>query len=716
MSGIVWLSTDGVEPIAGQPPRAGGWQAADATTTVAGARRVELSPAHGLAWCAAVSLIVTLLIAWPVVSSPSTRLFGTEVVGRQHDPFTVMWQFEHGPPASPYRQPLVDDVGAWLGRAVGPVAAFNAIVLASFPLTAVATYALARYLALSHVGALVAALAFAFAPPHVAHAAYHPHVAQTQWIPLFLLALWSCLDYVTWRRAGFLVLAIAALTLSNFYGGFIGAIVAPVAAAAYWMATPARRLDSLLATASLLALVAVTGAVAAWYYAPSLFNASSQVPAPIDVIRHGAWWRAYAAPPIDHAITGAIGARLWAGTGIGTGLLEQQLSVSWALLALAGWTLWTWCRTCSTLQRGASSTRVAVACTPVLVCLGAWAAWCSLAPGAGVQAAVPASWLHPWLPMFRAYARFGLVTHLMIALLAGVAISSLRAGGEPRHPGLARRVGLRPLALLLLVCAAFEYAPIRWRSRDILPTAAHRWLAEQPLPMRVLDCVRPDADSALLPWLMHRDVTFLSSAVATCEAPGIAPMLAALGYTHILARDAVASGVLPEAAATTVRTWPRELALLQTFSGMRVFAVTARPAPVVIADIRGFYEAESRGDDRWQWLGQHGEWVVRNTTARTLDAQLDMTLTAFARPRHLTLTLGARPPETLQIPSSARRFRLNLRRLSPGDHRLTFEAREPATHAGAVLRNGDARRLTMMFERVRWLVASPLLTASRGIP
>ncbi len=89
------------------------------------------------------------------------------------------------------------------------MAAYNWLVLLSFPLSAAAAYLLARHLALSPAGALLAALLFAFSPFHLAHAAYHPHIAQTQWLPLYLLALWRCLDEATlargrrsWRRDG----------------------------------------------------------------------------------------------------------------------------------------------------------------------------------------------------------------------------------------------------------------------------------------------------------------------------------------------------------------------------------------------------------------------------------------------------------------------------------------------------------------------------------
>ena len=150
----------------------------------------------------AVALLVTVAIAAPVLRAPSERIFGMEIVGRHHDPFTVMEQFARPTRLGVYSQPVTDITGAALARVSGAVAAYNWLVLLSFPLSAAAAYLLARHLALSPAGALLAALLFAFSPFHLAHAAYHPHIAQTQWLPLYLLALWRCLDEATRARGG----------------------------------------------------------------------------------------------------------------------------------------------------------------------------------------------------------------------------------------------------------------------------------------------------------------------------------------------------------------------------------------------------------------------------------------------------------------------------------------------------------------------------------
>src|SRR5512140_1141684 len=143
-----------------------------------------------LAGITAVAVMATVGVAAPVLRAPSERIFGMEIVGRHHDPFTVMEQFGRPIALGVYTQPFTDVPGAALARVTGPVVAYNWIILLTFPLSAAAAYALARHLVLAPMAAAAVAIAFAFSPFHLAHAAYHPPIAQTQWVPFYFLALW----------------------------------------------------------------------------------------------------------------------------------------------------------------------------------------------------------------------------------------------------------------------------------------------------------------------------------------------------------------------------------------------------------------------------------------------------------------------------------------------------------------------------------------------
>src|SRR3954468_9797605 len=292
------------------------------------------------------ALLVTMVIAAPVMRAPSERIFGLEMVGRHHDPFTVMQQFAESASVGVYLQPVTDVTGAAIARWTSAVAAYNWLVLLTFPLSAAAAYLLARHLALAPPGALMAALLFAFSPFHLAHAAYHPHVAQTQWLPLYLLALWRCIDRATWPAIAFLAAATAAVALSNFYGGLLAAVITPFAIGTYWFARarflpePARRLG--VTIAALAAIGAAGLGLIAWHSPAVISSRGAFAFARGDLFTYSAKWWGYFLPPVAHPLLGGVARRIWSGAGVSSGLLEQQVSLGWsvvglALIAIHGW-------------------------------------------------------------------------------------------------------------------------------------------------------------------------------------------------------------------------------------------------------------------------------------------------------------------------------------------------------------------------------------------
>ncbi len=76
-------------------------------------------------------------MAWPVLRQPDSRLFGSEIVGRHVDPFIAIGQFESPRRPGVYTQPATDYLGAAVAALTGDgVTAYNAVVLATFPLAA----------------------------------------------------------------------------------------------------------------------------------------------------------------------------------------------------------------------------------------------------------------------------------------------------------------------------------------------------------------------------------------------------------------------------------------------------------------------------------------------------------------------------------------------------------------------------------------------------
>jgi hypothetical protein len=637
----------------------------------------------------ALAAIVTLIMAAPVLRAPSERLFGMDSVGRHHDPFTVMGQLAQPAGHGVYAQPATDVPGRLLARLAGPVAGYNWLVLLTFPLSAATAYLLARYLTLSRWGAAVAALAYAFSPFHLAQAAYHPHIAQTQWMPLYLLALWHCLDRASPAAVGALAAATMAVTFSNYYGGLIAAVLAPAAVAGYFLTSRAahpRPLRRLAITVGSLLALAATGLAYAWLAADAVIANPAAFAFPrADLFLYGAKWWSYLMPPIAHPLLGDFARRVWHGAGVREGLLEQQVSLGWGIVGLGVVAISWWL---GADKRPASRTRV-----PLIVVVAVVALLCSLSPERTIGSVTfvrPSSVLYDVVPMFRSYARFGMVVQLMAALLAGIGVDRLvRAGTTPAFI----------LAIGLVALAAAEYAAVPstlWR--DPLPTTAHRWMVQQRDPVRAVDCVPLDQESESVRWLTGDRVAMLGGAIDDCAEPNLSEKLAAHGYTHLLVRHdrprhAPAAGRVPEGLRVAAR-----------FADADVFAVVAAAPAIYTAATTGFSAREHDTERSWQWMGGPATWTVINTGPRLSVANLALEVAAFHRPRQLHLRLDGTHVQTLVVEPSRRVHQIGPLALAPGAHLLVFQPTDPPTVAGDVIHNGDRRPLSFAIGTWRWTV------------
>lgn len=644
----------------------------------------------------ALAIVLTLAMAVPVLRAPSDRIFGAEIVGRHHDPFTVMEQFGRPIHLGVYLQPLTDIPGALLARAAGPVAAYNWLVLLTFPLSAAAAYLLARHLSLSPATAAFAAIAFAFSPFHFAHAAYHPHIAQAQWVPLYFLALWRCLDDSTPAAVGLLAVAIAGVTLSNFYGGLIAAALTPVAMAAYWFFTSrhqSRSFRHLAITVGSLAVIAAGGLAYAWYAARAVFvDRAAFGFVRDDLFRYSASWWSYLVPPVGHPVLGGIAQRVWHAAGVREGLLEQQISLGWGVMALAFVAVFAWA---SKRDREPFSGKpFSGTSVPVLAIVAAAALVCSLSPELTIGPFTverPSAFLYRVAPMFRSYARFGVVVQLMAALLAGI-------GAEYLWRSKARHARVACVALLVL--AAGEYAvwpPALWR--DVLPTPAHRWVAEQPNRVHALDCAPLNPDTGSVPWLSGYRISLQDAWLDDCTAPNLVDKLSVSGYTHLLVRRETADGRWFASHPT-----PEGLQVAAKFGDSEVFAVSPEPLVVHTVQMRAFYPPERDENWAWRWMGSEASWTVVNRSDRPIVAGVDVEMNAFHRARRLKLLLDGSEVQTLMVGEQRRNNRLGPLMLTPGDHQLVFHSADPPTVANDVIRNGDRRPLSFAIGAWRWIV------------
>lgn len=637
-----------------------------------------------------MATVITIVMAAPVLRAPSERIFGMEIVGRHHDPFTVMQQFERPVSIGAYSQPVTDVTGALLSRVVGAVAAYNWLVLLSFPMAAASAYLLARHLGLSAAGATVGALAFAFSPFHVAHAAYHPHIAQVQWLPLYLLALWRCVDNPSFPSIVALAAAAVVVTLSNFYGGFIAAVITPVALLFYWLATlqshplPWHRLAM---TTTCLAFLAAAGLAYVSSVASGVFADPATIGFPReDLFVYSAKWWSYLVPPVDHPLLGATAARIWNDAGVRTGLLEQQVSLGWAIVALAMIAIFWWL-----VRERPPASRARV---PVLVIVAIAALLCSLSPERQIGPVTferPSRFLYDIAPMFRSYARFGVVVQLMAALLAGIGVDQLREFGT-------RRARVLCAALLLMAVGEYAVGPSAlWR--DVLPTSAHRWVMAQPGQPRVLDCTPLSPESASISWLTANRTRPLGDLIPDCAEPHLAQALAANSYSHLLVRQASSAHLL-----FSTRPVPSGFVSVARFSDSEVFAVTAAAPVIYTATMDRFSPRERDAEWSWRWMGTDGTWMIVNTHPTPIVAAVDVEMSAFHQPRQLELRLDGQAVQTLVVEPARRIYQIGPMIVPPGDHQLVFHPADAPTVVRDVIDSRDPRPLSVALGTWTWTV------------
>jgi hypothetical protein len=294
------------------------------------------------------------------------------------------------------------------------------------------------------------------------------------------------------------------------------------------------------------------------------------------------------------------------------------------------------------------------------------------------------------VPMFRSYARFGVVVQLMAALLAGIGVDWLRRAGTMRA---------QIVCVGLLALSATEYAvspSALWR--DVLPTAAHRWIAQQGDRMRVLDCTPLDPESESVEWLTGYRVTLVGhSTISSCTDPNLSQMLAATGYTHVLVRRDSADGFADRPA-------PEGLQVAARFGDARVFAVTAQRPAIYTATMKGFFPREQDAEWTWRWMGPEAAWTIVNTGAPPIVATLGLEMSAFHRARRMEVLLDQRPVQTLVVGQSRRIYPLGPLTVNTGDHELAFRPAEAPTVARDVIDNDDPRPLSFALGSWNWTV------------
>jgi len=362
---------------------------------------------------------------------------------------------------------------ASLSALLGGIGAYNLEVLASFPLTAWTTYLVARRFGCRPLAAAFAGLAFAFIPYHIEKAQGHAGQTHTELFSATLLFL------MRWRQGGSRwnlagAGTVAGVTLwIDYYFAFIDAfLVATFFAASFlrgkggeswWPRLRTHVVAALilgLATAAFVpvtVLVAERGSLAGSLAAQTASFNQSLAEVRVYSSRPFEFLLPYHANPlVPKRVVDYETSRLHS-----SNFTEQSLFIGYTVMVLAAlWVLVAW-RRFETI---------------VLLAIGAVGFLVSLPPGLNFNHYVvptPSLLLNPVFPIFRVYARFGILVLLGAAILAGLGLS----WAQER---LRRRAALLLAVPFFLTALEFNSLPPTHVLRILPAPAAYQWLAAQP--------------------------------------------------------------------------------------------------------------------------------------------------------------------------------------------------------------------------------------------
>ncbi len=380
-------------------------------------------------------------------------------------------------------EPITEWPLLWLARLIGEVAAFNLLMLLSFPLAAASMALLSFHVTQSRSAAVVSGVLYAFIPYHVAHS-MHMSLGAIQWLPL---AVWTWLRLHE-RPGPARACALAAACLAVLWVTVYYAYLLAVASAVFLLWTGLQRprpityhrflgwalvaigLAGLIASPWLVRFFKAAGAAHIQDVGPVLKSYSRPLK---DLFVFAAKPWDYLIPSVRNPIVGSLVTPYVTNHLYGSNIVEQTLYLGIVPLGL---TLMAW------WGRRAldAKTRPAVGYFLVLAIVALW--W-SAPPHLPLgtfrieqneilsrhRLWFPSGLVYSLIPtmrFLRVYARFGLLVSLAVSVLAGVGWT------------LVTQRRIVAVGLIALACAEFSVAA---PSQEVCtPPPVYTWLAMQP--------------------------------------------------------------------------------------------------------------------------------------------------------------------------------------------------------------------------------------------
>ncbi len=426
---------------------------------------------------------------------------------------------------------VINFMGKWLSILVNEIFAYNFIILLTFLLSSVTMYLLVHYFTKNKLASLFSGIVYAFCPYHLVHASQHIALANIQWMPLYIFAL-SKLDEE--RRYEWAILCGGLFALNTFsdyqYGYFILVLTAAFIAWQIWQGFRGRGLTSYPVNkltsrprkipsgsqgkqvnkgtrfhSFKVILVAVVVAAAiilppAYYSFRNIFATPERYVRPMrDLFSNSARLLGYLLPSQDNPFFGEFTKKFIKNPLYGGHPTEHTLYLGWVGIVLSIVAVREWRRKSklankltskqvnkltskqvnkltrkqvdpllvTRCQRGVSFFLFAA----IVALIFSHSPWTDIGP---FRILFPSYFMYKVLPMFRVYARFGIVVMLCVSVLAGIGLASIL---EKIRSMKKRRIFLSIVFVLVFI----EFAPTLPAPmvNAVHPPPVYEWLSKE---------------------------------------------------------------------------------------------------------------------------------------------------------------------------------------------------------------------------------------------
>jgi len=645
---------------------------------------------------------------------------------------------------------------------INEVTFWNFFIFISFLLSAITMYYLVHYITRDKLSSMVAGIIFAFCPYHLFHSYQHLWMATIQWIPLYVLFLiklideggggWKNLRWV--KNPFFCAFSFSLVFNENYYYGYFVIIFTMVFLIGCFLYKSLKEKKLILNPNVIpIALIYVTFCLLFTLpFAYPIIRNFLAMPKGIEnpdmayfrsfseLYVYAARLRDYFVPSIDNPFFGKYVQNYVTNRLHGSNLFENTLYLGYVSLILSIFGI------VSCWKRKKKLGNPAFISEPNETKLKQWALLFAItglvmmifsAPPNpirfGIKLYFPSYFMHKILPMFRVYARFGLLVMLSVSVLSGIGLFYIFQRITTNK--LKTFVAVLVIALIFIEFANFP--PSKVTQATEVPEV-YKWLRKQEGQFTIAEYPMVSAIEARH-YIHQFYQRFHKKKIVNGAQPGtigeiirknvydlndptVPGILASLKTKYVIVhKDIYQEGRLPVLLQKYYdpgyyASFPIEynngnapdlkdstgFKLVRIFDDSVVYKVISEPAQFMTLYGKHIGKAEDWSDGyTWRWMANNGEVTVINNTKEDKMVSIEFNAASFARVRNLDVSLNGSFLKRLQTGTKKSKYIINDIRLIQGENLIVLHTPEGTDNINAVLHNGDMRDVSIALGEFR---------------